>query len=79
MAINLTSEGTDKLTAVFDDRELKALQYARIVWGFKDEACALQFALAILFKAKNNTVEFVNEHGKKEVLAPAPALLSKIG
>ena len=74
MAIKLSGT-TDKLQAEFDDMELRALQYARLAWGFKDEASALQFAIAILFKAKKNIIEFTDENEKKQKLSPAPALL----
>ncbi len=76
MAIKITNENPGRLNAEFDDRELKALQYVKNTWGFKEEAGVLQFALAILFKAKNNIVEFTDEDGKKQKLSPSPSLLN---
>jgi hypothetical protein len=75
--IEISADEPGKLKAEFSELEFNALQYVKQKWGFKDESAVLQFALAILFKAQDNIVEFKDEDGKKQKLSPAEALLAK--
>ena len=79
MGIQIKYDNPQKLAAAFEGVELNALQYVQSKWGFKDESAVLQFALAILFKAEGNYVEFKDEHGKKQKLSPAEALMNPAG
>jgi hypothetical protein len=79
MAIKIKEETPEKLTAEFSEVELNALRFVSAKWGFKDETGVLQFALAVLFRAQHNTVEFKDEKGKKQKLSPAASIMKSPG
>lgn len=57
--------------------DLKALQDVKDKWGFKDEASALRFALAVIAQSEEHLVYIATKDGGKVPLTPGDNYLEK--
>lgn len=78
MAIKrLDTSNTESLQLKFDNGDLKVLGLILTKWNFKDEESLLRFALAILLKAENRSVNIRDTSGSDVTLKPTDDLLKK--
>lgn len=75
--IPLSGGEVDKAQFVFDNGDLSAVEQIMAEWKFKDEESLLRFALAVLVKAKNNSITIKNDAGADQTLKPASDLLAQ--
>jgi hypothetical protein len=65
----------EKLTLEFNNGDMAALERAVIDWGFKDEASALRFGIAVLLKAESRDIQVGGNDGEKVSISPSASLL----
>lgn len=79
MAIAKKSSDDKKIVVEIDNGDFQALKEIKREWGFSNETNVLRFGLAVLSKAKGQTVFIIEEDGTKSPLSPADSLLNKSG
>jgi hypothetical protein len=77
MAITKISENEDdKLTVNINNGDLRALDEIKQLWGFKDQASVLRFALAALKITHDGDLYAIQKDGTKRLLKPIDELLT---
>ena len=79
MAISRTRSEPDAVDMTITNGDLQALRQIYESWGFKDEESVLRYALAVMTKAENQVLYYVNADGEKIGLQPSDAVKRPAG
>ncbi len=74
MAIQKDRSDADAVQVTINNGDLQALRQIYERWGFKDEESVLRYALAVMTKAENQILYYVNGEGEKIGLQPSDAV-----
>jgi hypothetical protein len=74
MAISKIKSEDESVDLTINNGDLLALRQIYKDWGFKDEESVLRYALAVLTKATNCTLYYLDDLGEKVGLQPSDAV-----